>query len=84
MTLARLDEELERDPFVPLRLHLSSGKVVSVPHAGVAWTMSNGLLVLQGRRPGTTRISGYDVINYRLIERIEQVLRGRNGRSRRS
>ena len=75
-----LEAELDRDPFVPLRLHLVSGKVVRVGLPGAAWLMQNTLLVFQNVRPGKSRVGGYDVIALRNIERVEQTgARRRNG-----
>lgn len=70
-----LEAELERKPFVPLRLHLVSGKVVNVPAPNVAWLMQQALLVFQKSKPGKARVGGYDVIALRNIERVEQLAR---------
>ncbi len=72
MTSKDLESELERQPFVPLRLHLVSGKTVEVPAPGVGWLMQNAVLIFQDAKPGRARVSGYDVIALRNIERIEQ------------
>ena len=76
MTSRDLEAELERDPFVPLRVHLVSGKTVDVPGPGVAFLMQNALLVFQNRQPGTVRVDGYDIISFRNIERVEQLPSG--------
>ncbi len=73
MTSKDVETELERDPFVPLALHLVSGKVVQVPSPGAAWLMQNAILVFQNARPGRVRVDGYDVIALRNIERVEQL-----------
>lgn len=80
MTPKNVEAELERDPFIPLRLHLVSGKVVKVPAPGVAWLMQNSILVFQNVKPGKAKVGGYDVIALRNIERIEQVHAKGNGR----
>jgi hypothetical protein len=72
MTSKDIETELERDPFVPLRLHLVSGKTIDIPFPGVAWLMQNGLLVFHGAKPERAKVEGYDVIALRNIERIEQ------------
>lgn len=87
MTEAELIDELERDPFVPFRLHLVSGKVIDVLAANAAHPLQNSLLVL--RNPtlgGTVRAEGYDVVAYQNIERIEQLQIGKRpgGTKRRS
>jgi hypothetical protein len=37
MTTEGIKQELERDPFVPLRLHLSSGQTIDIKYANNAW-----------------------------------------------
>ena len=73
MTSKDIEAELERDPFIPIRIHLVSGKTIDVPAANVAFPMQNALLVLQRRQPGRVRLDGYDVLSFRNIERIEQL-----------
>ena len=73
MTSKDLENELDREPFVPLQLHLVSGKAVAIPAARAAWLMQNSVLVFQNIQPGRSRVDGYDVIALRNIERIEQV-----------
>jgi len=87
MTEKELIAELEKDPFVPFRLHLVSEKVIDVMAAGAAHPLQNSLLVL--RNPtlgGTVRAEGYDVVAYGNIERIEQLQMGKRpgGTKRRS
>jgi hypothetical protein len=72
MTAKEMEAELTREPFVPLRLHLVSGKSVEVPRAGVAWLMQNAVLVFQNAKVGRAMVDGYDVIALRNIERVEQ------------
>lgn len=74
MTSKDIEAELDKEPFVPLRFHLVSGKAVDVPNTGVAHPMQNALLIFKGARPGKSKIEGYDVIAFRNIERIEQVV----------
>ncbi len=73
MTSKDVETELERDPFVPLALHLVSGKVVLVPVPGAAWLMQNAILVFQNLHPGRARVDGYDIVALRNIERIEEL-----------
>ena len=73
MTTEDVKRELTRDPFVPLRLHLLSGKTVGIPYPNTAWVRQNTLLVVHPLQRGTAEIGGYDVVALRLIERIEQV-----------
>ena len=76
MTEQNLREELDRDPFVPLRLHLVSGKTVDVLRPGAAWTLSDRLLVFRNPTVSGSSAEGYDVLAYYNIERIEQLRAG--------
>ena len=71
MTEEELIAELEREPFVPFRLHLVSGKVVDVLAANAAHTLANSLVVFRNPSIGSQRAEGYDVVAYLNIERIE-------------
>jgi len=66
-------QELERNPFIPLRLHLASGNAVELRYPHTAWVRQNTLLVVHPIERGTQRIGNYEVIALRLIERIEQL-----------
>lgn len=68
-----------KDPFVPVRLHSVSGKTIDILRQSTAWMMQNAVLVFQNAQPGRTKATGYDVITYRNIERLEQ----RRGHGRR-
>lgn len=71
-----LQAEIEREPFIPVRLHLSSGKRIDIRHVGDLVYLSYGLMVLHRPDPTKRRADGYDLINYRLIERVEQLGNG--------
>ena len=83
MTPEDVNQELDRKPFVPLRLHLSSGQKIEIEYANSAFVRQNTLLVVHRLAPGTHAIGNYDVIAMRLIERIEQVGNGRESRGER-
>ena len=68
-----LKQEIEREPFVPLRLHLSSGKTMDIEYANSAFVRQNTLLIVHRLAPGSAAIGNYDVVALRLIERIEQI-----------
>lgn len=72
MTSKDLQAELEKTPYVPLRVYLVSGKTIDIPHPGGGWLMQNALLVFQNTKAGSYRVGGYDVIALRNIERVEQ------------
>lgn len=73
MTSEDIKQELDRDPFIPLRLHLASRKTIDIRYSGTAWTRQNTLLVVHPLAAGTHEIGNYDVIALRLIERVEQL-----------
>jgi hypothetical protein len=82
MTPEDVNQELEREPFVPLRLHLSSGQKIAIEYPNSAFVRQNTLLVVHRLAPRTAMIGNYDVIALRLIERIEQVGNGNQPRRR--
>jgi hypothetical protein len=73
MTSEDMKQELERQPFIPLRLHLASGKIMDIPYSGTAWVRQNTLVVVHPIARDSAEIGNYDVISLRLIERIEQI-----------
>jgi len=73
MTSEDVLQELERTPFVPLRLHLASGQTIDIRYPQTAWIRQNTILIVHPLAKGTQAIGNYDVIALRLIERIEQV-----------
>ncbi len=76
MTTEDLKQEIEREPFVPLRLHLSSGKTIDIDYSNSAFVRQNTLLIVHRLAPGSAAIGNYDVVALRLIERIEQLNEG--------
>jgi hypothetical protein len=72
MTSEDIRQEIDREPFVPLRLHLASGQKISIAYPNSAFVRLNTLLVVHRLDRGTSAIGGYDVIALPLIERIEQ------------
>jgi hypothetical protein len=87
MTEEELEAEIEKEPFVPFRLRLLSGKTVDVMAANAAHTLHDSVLVLKNPTIGTPRAVGYDVLAYRHIERIERLEIGKrpagNGKRKR-
>ncbi len=82
MKRRELAEELSKDPFIPFRLHMVSGKVIDVLGPNTAHTLSTSLLVLRNPRLGTSDAEGYDVLAYENIERIERLDIGKRPGSR--
>jgi hypothetical protein len=83
MTAEDVMRELARDPYVPLRLHLSSGQVIDIRYPHTAWVRQNTLLVVHPIEPFSPEIGTYEVIALRLIERIEQLDGGGTAAKRR-
>ena len=83
MTEKELIAEIQKEPFVPFRLHLVSGKVVDVLTPTAAHTLTNALLVLRNPTLGSPKAEGYDVVAYQNIERIEQLQIGNRRMSKR-
>ncbi|MDB5324236.1 MAG: hypothetical protein JWN40_5867 [Phycisphaerales bacterium] len=81
MTSEDLKQEIEREPFVPLRLHLSSGKTMDVEYPNSAFVRQNTLLIVHRLAPNTAAIGNYDVVALRLIERIELLNEGAGARA---
>ena len=71
MTSEDLRQEIDREPFVPLRLRLASGSKVDIRQPHTAWLRQNTLLLVHPLRAGTHAIGDYEVIALRLIEKIE-------------
>lgn len=72
MLSQEIRSELSRDPFVPLRLYVSGGRKLEVPFKGVATVVHGGVLVMKGVKEGSRRATGYEVVGFDRIERIEQ------------
>ena len=53
MTSEDLRQEIDREPFVPLRLHLASGKKLDIHERHTAWVRQNTLLIVHPLRAGT-------------------------------
>ena len=73
MTTEDVKQEFDRDPYIPLRLHLSSGQKIDLLFPHMAWVRQNTVLVVHPLERGTHAIGNYDVLALRLIERIEQI-----------
>lgn len=77
MTSEDIRSELDKDPFVPFRIHLVSGKTVDVMMSSAGWLLQNAVLILHNPRIGQD--AGYDMVALRNIERIEQLRQALSG-----
>ena len=65
--------ELDREPFVPLRVYLQNGKRYDIPFREAAHLMAYGqLLIFFGVKEGSRVAKGYDRFPFDHITRIEQ------------
>jgi hypothetical protein len=76
--------ELTRDPFIPIRLHLTDGRTFDVPVPGVAHMMAYGLLVMIGADVKARTAEGYDQFPFDRISRIEPLPFKSSGRRRKA
>ncbi len=75
MTSEEVEQELGKDPIMPLRVHLVRGKTMDVKRPDAAWLLPYSLLVVHPKSTngnGDRYADGYDVVSLRHIERIEQ------------
>ena len=70
MTGAEVRAELDRDPFVPFRLHLVSGKTIDVNDSSEGWMLARSILITRRRK---NREPSYNVVALVNIERIERL-----------
>jgi hypothetical protein len=69
-----LRDELHRQPFVPLRIHLTDGKTYDIRHPEMAIVTSREVYV--GREetsPGSGIARGLDLVSLLRVVRVEQV-----------
>ncbi len=74
MTSEDLRSELDKNPFIPLRLHLVSGKMIDIPRPGIGFMLQNAVMILHDPRRTETSFGSYDVIALRNIEMVEQLI----------
>lgn len=68
-----LDEELSREPFVPLRLTLSTGEKVEITDPGAAFIQNLTLFLYRVRRRGSRVADDSRSIALRHIVQIERL-----------
>ena len=72
MTRDDIQAEIDKDPFMPFRLHLVSGNSVDVRIADGAFVLRSAVCVMHQRRNPNDE-PGYDLVSIRNIERLEQL-----------
>jgi hypothetical protein len=72
-----LAEQLEKEPFVPLRLHLTDGRKVTIENPDVAVIANLAVHIFKVRRKGRTIADESFLVSLRHIVSIEQLTNGR-------
>lgn len=73
MTSEDVRAELDRDPFLPFRLHLASGKTIDIDDVcNRGWMLQNAILIV-GRGSIRDSDAAYRVLALRNIEMIERL-----------
>jgi hypothetical protein len=76
-----ITRELNRNPFIPLRLHLQDGRKMKIPFRESAHILGDwGILVFIGMKEGTRTAKSYDRTTFDYIVRIEKLPKGRTRR----
>lgn len=78
MTGEEIRSEVEREPFVPFRLHLVSGKTFDVTATATVLTLRNAVLILSPPMDGADE-GDYNIVALRNIERLERLGRVSKG-----
>jgi hypothetical protein len=73
MTDEQIKEELDIEPFKPLRLHLVSGKTLDVLRPDAVMPLRDRLLLFRNMAKSGRGAESYDIVSYQNIERIEQL-----------
>ncbi len=71
MTPQAIDQELTRDPFVPLRLHLSDGSSVDVQNPGLTFIANMALYIARTDRPHSRIMDDFRLISVNHVVRVE-------------
>ena len=81
MERKEIEAALHRDPFVPLRLHLTNGKKLDVPFQHVLVFRPGDVMLFKGvKKAGSHVAKSFELIPYNWIDRVD--VRGGSGRRR--
>jgi hypothetical protein len=72
MTSAAIDQELSRDPFVPIRIFLTDGHSYEIRNPGLCLIVRGTLYIARIDRPSRDS-DNMDVIDCAHVTRIEQI-----------
>ena len=73
MTPLAIDEELTREPFVPVRLYVSDGHSYLIRNPGLCTIMRGTLYIARVDRPKSRLLDDMDAVDCTHVTRIEQV-----------
>ena len=71
MTAEAIDQELSREPFVPLRLRLSDGSIVDIHNPGLSFIAHMALYVARTDRPNSRIMDDFRLISISHILSLE-------------
>ena len=82
MTPRALADELNREPFIPLRVRLTDGRALDIRNPGLCFVAQLALYVFNAK-PHDSLAEDVQLISLRNIVSVETLASGRNGRTRR-
>ena len=71
MTAEAIDQELARDPFMPIRLHLSDGTSVDIQNPGLAFIARLAVYVARTDRPHSRIMDDFRLVSLNHIVSVE-------------
>jgi hypothetical protein len=74
-----LAQELNRDPFMPLRLRLSDGRTIDIQNPGVSFIARLALYAFRAK-PHHTLAEDVEIISLRNIDSVETIAPAEHGR----
>ena len=74
MTPEQLNEQLSRDPYVPLRLRLSNGDTIDIANPGLVFINGPAVYVFRTDRPNSHLADDHRLIAFRHIVQVEQIV----------
>lgn len=85
MVQTEMLDEVYREPFIPLRLHLTNGESFDIRNPGLVWVTKHSVFIahpIRPERPGSRGIEDYDLISLVHVMRVEKI-EAANGRPKR-
>ena len=71
-----IDQELSREPFVPIRLHLTDGSTFDIYNPGLSFIARLALYVARSDRPHSRIMDDFRLISLRHIVSVELLENG--------